>query len=626
MSRIERERAVRNTFRDKFEINPCAAPPGATAVEMHYSYPDYTDKGLYRVPRKKVKNHANLHLNLGNNRITVLKEGMLSDVSKAVAICLNNNKIKRIENNTFKMMIYLKHLDLMSNKITDIDAGMWQGLTQLESLDLTLNRIKQIPDESFSMLKNLTKLSLQLNKISTISSTTFANLYKLDKIELQFNNIKSIGPRAFSSLKNLSKVCLQHNRLSGLSSEMFAKSHLMAEFNLAFNRFQSFANALKYVGGIISLHIGCNKLSNMTLQKLPKMPNLLSINLDSNGINQIKDGTFSLLHNLLNLSLAMNLISDLSPGMWQGLHRLEKLDLDCNKISSIPYAAFSSINNCRIINLYGNRITHFAPGALAGLFELDTIDLTRNNLHALNPSMLDPSLHVLFQQKSNTLVVEIRPYYFSEDLQGQCYFLCLCIMRNATHYPSKLMISGTISHSCCKRTEWVSRSHSTKRYWYAKRYVDNITCSRREDTKESTVPPLVTVFTNSHATTKVIYDKTSRHHELEFGVRLVEDHNKQEFWKNNADIVATTTLKDEAEDKKKKRDQMVTRYIVISLGVLFGLATIIGIFVAQTLVQKWRRDMERRVQNRQNKFPNMPNRVQNTQDRAQDGVDMVDLQ
>ncbi len=101
----------------------CTTPSNATTSEKHYSYQDYWDRGFYRVPKNEVGNHPSLHLNLGNNKITVLKEGMLSYISQAVAICLNYNKIKRIENKTFNCMYNLKHYQIIKSRISTTRHG-----------------------------------------------------------------------------------------------------------------------------------------------------------------------------------------------------------------------------------------------------------------------------------------------------------------------------------------------------------------------------------------------------------------------------------------------------------------------------------------------------------------------
>ena len=78
-SRRERESAEIRAYSESDA--PCTAPNNAAPHENPYYYANYFGMGLHRVPRKKVRNHPRLHLNLGKNRITVLKQGMLSNLS-----------------------------------------------------------------------------------------------------------------------------------------------------------------------------------------------------------------------------------------------------------------------------------------------------------------------------------------------------------------------------------------------------------------------------------------------------------------------------------------------------------------------------------------------------------------
>ena len=78
---------------------------------------------------------------------------------------LDQNKIEKIEKNTFNGLSSLQSLSLSENEIEKIEENAFNGLSTLKELKLSFNKIKVIEDNTFNGLSSLKELYLSKNKI-----------------------------------------------------------------------------------------------------------------------------------------------------------------------------------------------------------------------------------------------------------------------------------------------------------------------------------------------------------------------------------------------------------------------------------------------------------------------------
>uniref|UniRef100_A0A672YYX4 Slit homolog 3 (Drosophila) n=1 Tax=Sphaeramia orbicularis TaxID=375764 RepID=A0A672YYX4_9TELE len=125
---------------------------------------------------------------------------------------LNDNEITVLEaSGTFKKLPNLKKINLSNNKLRDIREGVFDGASGVLELLLTGNKLTGLQGRMFRGLTGLKTLMLRSNQISCIDNSTFTGLSSVRLLSLYDNRISSIAPGAFSTLHSLSTINLLSN-------------------------------------------------------------------------------------------------------------------------------------------------------------------------------------------------------------------------------------------------------------------------------------------------------------------------------------------------------------------------------------------------------------------------------
>lgn len=66
---------------------------------------------------------------------------------------LSNNKIRKLDSNTFRGMRFLRRLYLSDNQIDDVGRGTFGSITRIGTIDLARNFIKKIDFQMFNQLQ-----------------------------------------------------------------------------------------------------------------------------------------------------------------------------------------------------------------------------------------------------------------------------------------------------------------------------------------------------------------------------------------------------------------------------------------------------------------------------------------
>ncbi len=169
-------------------------------------------------------------LNLRNNKIAVIPEGIFLRFNKLEGLNLSSNKIahlfdgaiarslrtinalrrgERVQWSSFAGLESLKVLFLHNNLLSTLPQS-FSNLTALEELGLNKNHLSALP-KNFGNLKSLKKLRLDENNLSTLPES-FGHLTSLQTVDLGKNKL-SILPESFGNLRALQKLWLYDNRL-----------------------------------------------------------------------------------------------------------------------------------------------------------------------------------------------------------------------------------------------------------------------------------------------------------------------------------------------------------------------------------------------------------------------------
>eukprot|EP00993_Chasmostoma_nieuportense_P007213 NODE_796_length_1860_cov_68.634737_g743_i0.p1 GENE.NODE_796_length_1860_cov_68.634737_g743_i0~~NODE_796_length_1860_cov_68.634737_g743_i0.p1 ORF type:complete len:590 (-),score=169.45 NODE_796_length_1860_cov_68.634737_g743_i0:60-1829(-) len=189
----------------------------------------------------------------------------------------------------------------------------------ITQLSIMKNNLSRVPDCVLKM-QTLTSLNIQENQIESINPVCNAMPW-LEELDLSDNPITTLGNiHKLTNLKALSAYKLKN--LKEVPEVMFTECTKLEQLNL-------------YNNAISSLPLA---LQNLT--------NLQELNLASNKILQLRDGTFDGMVSLRRLALFWNRIIKL-PSL-QNLTSLEELQMNSNSLQEMPptglYPNLTSIN------------------------------------------------------------------------------------------------------------------------------------------------------------------------------------------------------------------------------------------------------------------------------------------
>lgn len=106
---------------------------------------------------------------------------------KLVTIGLDANKIVTNSLNSFVDLINLEELYLQTNQIATLRSILFKKLSKLKGIYWNENNLKVLPREVFKLNKKLEKLGLETNQLEKIDEALFDDLKNLKWIDLREN-------------------------------------------------------------------------------------------------------------------------------------------------------------------------------------------------------------------------------------------------------------------------------------------------------------------------------------------------------------------------------------------------------------------------------------------------------
>lgn len=277
-------------------------------------------------------------LDISNSQVSVIEDGVFSDLSKLTRLLLNKNKLGTVPQ---LLLPALEYLDLSGNGIEELYDGTFVNLTSLTTLNLVKCNIRTLHTDAFIGLSALTKLDLSENKIpgNAIGNNMLSNMPALNYLSLARNKMQKIinDEDIFKDLTQLLVLDMSSNDCLDIPSGIFRPLVNLQKLLLNGNKFGYFIVAKSDVfDGLFNLteiHMEQNELSILPRTLFHDLRNLQTLKLGSNSLSRWDDNTFVPLRNLRNLDLSNNKISVINQSSVAGWNYPLQVDLSTNSFN-----------------------------------------------------------------------------------------------------------------------------------------------------------------------------------------------------------------------------------------------------------------------------------------------------
>ncbi|CAD6193121.1 unnamed protein product [Caenorhabditis auriculariae] len=182
------------------------------AIEKSVSILDFSYNKIQFIDVQTFGKFKNLtKLNLSSNKISSLKPSHFANLGDTLhKLDLSNNAITKISDGLFDELKNLKKLILDGNKIIKWRKTMFRGLKNLKELSLDNCNIEELPADIFDELPALTEISLRNNPL-TVLPTAVLNLELLEDLDISETKIAELHEYAFGEdLVKLEELYMQN--------------------------------------------------------------------------------------------------------------------------------------------------------------------------------------------------------------------------------------------------------------------------------------------------------------------------------------------------------------------------------------------------------------------------------
>ncbi len=245
---------------------------------------------------------------------------------------LNHNRLSVLPNDFFNLR-QLRKLDLSNNQLSELSDEVGR-LDFMEAMDLSYNQLKSLPP-SIGYLTKMTIFNAGHNKLINVPDE-ISFLRDLSSLDLTSNELKTL-PESMADLSKLERLHLRHNCLSSMP-------------------------CLRNCNHLKEVHLGNNRLQEVTVQDVENMPNVCVLDLRDNKIAAIPD-------DIVNLQA------------------LERLDLTNNDLSLLPFS-LGTLPNLKSLLVEGNPFKSIRRDIIqrgtVGLMKYLRSRLTESELRALS--------------------------------------------------------------------------------------------------------------------------------------------------------------------------------------------------------------------------------------------------
>uniref|UniRef100_H3AX16 Leucine rich repeat containing 19 n=1 Tax=Latimeria chalumnae TaxID=7897 RepID=H3AX16_LATCH len=224
---------------------------------------NYSGKNSVNFSKTLTANNITLDASYSNITLSTEDRVALQELNNLHVLCLNNNNISVIPNDTFITLSQLQELNLANNSISKIEMNAFDGLSNLTILYLCHNKISNLDPGVFKFLKNLRALKLHNNNLKSLSfdSEMFP---KLTTITLSGNPWNcNCDLFTLQLWLNTSQVGLQNDDKTKCDSPEKEKGQLIHKASLT----NCYSGQLLTLFGCVSISRQCNPSFHLLFHK-----------------------------------------------------------------------------------------------------------------------------------------------------------------------------------------------------------------------------------------------------------------------------------------------------------------------------------------------------------------------
>ncbi|XP_062867961.1 malignant fibrous histiocytoma-amplified sequence 1 homolog [Trichomycterus rosablanca] len=340
--------------------------------------------------RKLKSNMRQLTLSTTNDQKITFPE----DIKEIEVLNLGNNLLQELPEGLGSTLTRLRVLSLRRNKFTSVPCPVFQ-LSTLVDLDLSHNCLSWI-SEDVDLLRGLKKLCLSHNKVRELP-TQIGALQNLEELDVSFNELYGF-PQTFTQLRKLRTLDVDHNKLERFPPEILALGEL-EELDCSGNKLEGLPGNIMMLRSLKILW-----LSNTQISSLPEtfcdLQNLESLMLDNNSLAALPR-SFCKMQKLKMLNLSSNSFEEF-PQVVQTIVSLEELYLSRNRLAFLPDELG---HMAKLANLWldNNSIT-FLPDSIVELEKLEELALQGNQIAILPDNFGKLAKVNIWKIKDNPLI------------------------------------------------------------------------------------------------------------------------------------------------------------------------------------------------------------------------------
>ncbi|XP_022067301.2 toll-like receptor 3 [Acanthochromis polyacanthus] len=285
-----------------------------------------------------------------------------------------------IEDFSFQPLSALESLILKNTSAQEITENTFTGLTSLTELDMSWSSyasLKIITNKTLISLADspVRKLNLIGTSLTQIHNGSFSFLRNLTVLLLDHNFIKqNLTGREFEGLDNIQEIYMSYNyQLVNLSSRSFVNVPSLRVLTLGKSLKAEALNQdpspFRFLTNLNILDLSNNNIANIKENMLEGLMNLKVLKLQHNNLARLWKSAnlggpvFFLKHtpNLINLQLDSNGFDEIPLDALRGLTNLTELSLSNNLLNSLKDAVFDDLTSLRFFRLQKNLITTVRP-------------------------------------------------------------------------------------------------------------------------------------------------------------------------------------------------------------------------------------------------------------------------
>ncbi|KAK4512592.1 uncharacterized protein ATC70_003295 [Mucor velutinosus] len=279
-----------------------------------------------------------------------------------------------------------------NNAITKIDARLADEFGALKLLDFRDNKLSGLP-ESLCQLKNLTSIMMPYNDFKEIPSVLY-QLPQLKELNLSHNQIKGDVSMQHATIEQLD---LSYNHIESFDLQYGASS--IVKLNLNNNQIEQLPPVLQWPK-LKELLVNQNKLRTLfpvTNEEI-SFPSLVRLDAGNNLIAMFDNDVF--MPKLVELSLMTNKLQDDGLKGLPGAPNIQTLDISSNQLQNIPILV-ANLSQLQRLDVRGNQL-HALPYELGKLEYLKTIHHEGNPMRSfasMSQTQLIESLKSNYRQQ-----------------------------------------------------------------------------------------------------------------------------------------------------------------------------------------------------------------------------------